>query len=277
MARTRLGNTTDGGLSTVPRGDCPPAMGAAAEVFERRFGVAFTTLTLFPDAYLAHLHADDPDAELPPAVKCDVDPGSLAGRSIATMTRVANGDRDIESRRMYAEALHALYASLRADPRDLAADDATLCVGPQREGAQLASSMGCLPSRRSLTPHAKRIPYDGGLLVGLSHVVPARSYERCLVIDGAIATGATLIALARSLRAHVGSIEVFAAHAAHAGLRGLTRYAEETGIDLTVHVAAVSGVLNEKYYAVDPTDRDKLIMGDVGDTIADLLPQVEMV
>ena len=70
---------------------------------------------------------------------------------------------------------------------------------------------------------------------------------------------------------------MFAAHATRAGVWGLTRYAAEAGIDLTLHIAAVSGVLNEKYYAVDPVDRDTLIIGDVGDTIADVLPQVETI
>ena len=199
MRQTGLGNTTDGGLPTAARENCSPEMDAAAGAFERRFGVAFSTLTLFSNADLARLHADDPNAALPPTVNRSTDADPLVAEAMATMTQVANGDPDIQSRRMYAGALDVLYGSLRPDPRDIAAHDGTLCVGPQREGAQLASIMGCLPSGRSLTPHAKRIPYDGGLLVGLSDVVPARSYERCLVIDGAIATGATLIALAGSL------------------------------------------------------------------------------
>jgi hypothetical protein len=250
-------------------------MSAATAAFEGRFSVAFDTVTLFTGDDLARLHADDPRTPLSPAVRCDTDGDPRVAAAIATMGRVANGGRDPESRRAYLEALHDLYGALPVDPRAIAEDPGTLCVGPQREGAQLARSMGCLPPGRSLAPHAKRIPYDGGLLVGLTGAEPRRAYERCVVIDGAIATGATLIAVAEHLRGTVGAIEVFAAHGTHAGLSGVTRYARAAGADLTVHVAAIGGVLNEKYYAVEPDDPERLIIGDVGDTIADLLPTVD--
>src|SRR4051794_38971451 len=109
MRQTGQGDTTEGGLATAPRGRWPPEVDAAADVFERRFGVAFSTLTLFSGADLARLHADDPSAGLPPAVDYDSDAGPLVAESLTTMTRVANGDRDLESRREYVDALDALY------------------------------------------------------------------------------------------------------------------------------------------------------------------------
>lgn len=274
MQRTKS-PTTDGVLPAWSRSDCPVDMDVAAAGYERRFGIRFDTLTLFSRDDLAELHANDSGAELGPSLR-RVDPGdSVVAAAMAVLGEVANGNRDRAARQAYVDALLDLYRALPTDVRVATAREDTLCVGPQREGAQLAKRMGCLPAGRSSAPHAKRIPYVGGLLVGLSGIGRERRFARCAVIDGAIATGATLIALAESLRPWVDSIEVFAAHGTGAGLSALVRYARKAGLDLTLNVAAIGGVLNEKYYAVDPTDVSKLLVGDLGDTIGDLLPRVE--
>jgi hypothetical protein len=252
-------------------------MDAASGEFERRFGVRFESLTLFSNEELARLHAHDAAAaELPPNVRASPDGDLTVEGAMATLRKVANGRKDLPARRAYTAALQALYGALATDPRALAGSPDTLCVGPQREGAQLASSLGCLPAGRSIAPHAKRIPYDGGLLVGLADVAPSRAYERCVVVDGAIATGATLIAILDTLRHVVGPVEVFAAHATPAGLWALARFGKEAGIELTVHVAAISGELDDHYYAVDPGDGRTLVVGDLGDTIDVVLPSVDL-
>ena len=92
-----------------------------------------------------------------------------------------------------------------------------------------------------------------------------------VVIDGVVASGVTLMAIVR-LAARTGAVvDVLTCHSTHEGALALARWADRLGVTLTLHVGHVSGALNHKYYAVDPDARDRLVLGDVGDTISPLV------
>jgi len=93
------------------------------------------------------------------------------------------------------------------------------------------------------------------------------SYEECVLIDGAIASGTTLIAIMNQLRAAVTTFHIYGGHSTMAGLWTIANYATATGLRVSCKVGHVSGKLNDHYYAINEED-GQLIIGDVGDTIA---------
>jgi orotate phosphoribosyltransferase-like protein len=149
-------------------------------------------------------------------------------------------------------------------------DPDTLFVGIQREGYQLAQSMGCMPEGHSIAPHAKRIHFEDGLLVGLTGISALSSFRRCVLIDGAIATGSTLIAILEQLKSSAGSFYICSAHATVEGIQAILRYAERAGLDLKIVVGHATRGLNDHFYATLPSDPGKLVVGDLGDTISEL-------
>jgi hypothetical protein len=163
-----------------------------------------------------------------------------------------------------------MYSQLPMRPDLMCADGRTFCVGVEREGGILAERMGWLPPGRSLRIHAKRIGHEGGLIVGLSGCPSLAEYNCCVIIDGAIASGATMIAVMEQLRSFVSTFRIFTVHASIEGLRGLVRYAAEAGIDLVVVAAHATEGMNAKFYAIDPNDPGRVMVGDLGDTISDL-------
>ena len=146
----------------------------------------------------------------------------------------------------------------------------TLCVGIAREGRILAKALDCLPSDRSLTPSGKRIPFNGGLLIGFRNAEPpSQEYRQCLIIDGAIASGATLMAMMWLLQHTVKSFTIFSVHGPCEGLRAIVMFAHELGLHVSIAVGHATAGLNNKYYAINPAD-GTLILGDIGDTISDI-------
>lgn len=55
-----------------------------------------------------------------------------------------------------------------------------------------------------------------------------------------------------------------------AGLHAITRYSRAFNQDISITIGHVSGRLNEKFYAVDATDPERMIVGDLGDTLSTL-------
>lgn len=239
----------------------------AASAYEQRFGICFDTFVFFGADLLADLHTEGP---LPPeTVQVSAADEQMAA-SMETITQVANlpqqTDRD---RTRYLQALEDIYDRLAASPVD-AAQAADLVIAPQREGYILAERLGCLPAKASWVPQAKRIAVRGGLMVGFD-IHPAQPVAgRVAVIDGVIASGATLMAALQLAVAPGAGVEVFTCHSTAAGALGLARYATRLGQQLTLHVGHVSGRLNDRFYAVDPADPGRLVLGDVGDTISDV-------
>jgi putative hydrolase of HD superfamily len=258
-------------VALVAMADAPPAMRAVAEQYQRRFGTEFRTLTHVPAATLQQLHADtgaEPQTRVLVASTTD----SAVRNAMGMLGYIANqAEPSLEERQTYFAMLQMIYRRLPRLPQELASRDDTLCLGPQREGRILASVLDCLPAGRHLTPSAKRMAHEGGLLVGLSFddVAPA-IYRRCVIVDGAIASGVTLMAIMHRLRPLIREFHVFSAHATRSSLRALARFGAWIDAEVNVTVGHVSGQLNEKYYAVEEDGR--LVVGDLGDMISPVAP-----
>ncbi|MFC9975606.1 hypothetical protein ACFVH6_32420 [Spirillospora sp. NPDC127200] len=250
--------------------EAPAAMRAAAEPYLTRFGTRFATLVHFDRALLAELQ-QAPDGALPPGLRMASDevPGVVA--DMDEITEIANlRAPTLRQRAAYRDALLRIYRSLPVDAEPFLTDPRTLCVAPEREGRQLAAELGWLPPGRHATPSAKRIPFDGGLLVGLSAAPLADAPDRCLLIDGVVASGATLMAVLTLLRGPVSQVTLLTAHSTAAGMWALHRYAAALGIDCALVAGHVSGTLNDHFYATAEGAPGRMVLGDVGDTISDL-------
>ena len=144
-------------------------------------------------------------------------------------------------------------------------DDDALCVGIRRAGHFLGETLGWLPEGRSICPHAKRIPYEKGLLVGLSQLQTSRRWNCLFLVEGAIATGATIISVVQQLRMQVESVAVCAVHAPLEGIEAIVRYCDTLKLPVSVSLAHATTGMNSKYYAVDPNDPCSVVIGDTGD------------
>ncbi|MGA4845756.1 phosphoribosyltransferase [Streptomyces sp. G5(2025)] len=232
---------------------------------ERAYGTHFSHLVRFTTSELSELHAPGP---LPPNVRVASDTEPAVAERMETITTVANLPHQRPAdREHYFQALIDLYGMLPLRVADHTNRPGTEIVAPEREGRILAETLGCRSSDRYWTPQAKRVHVDQGLLVGVDDRLPHQA-RRMVLIDGVVATGVTLMAMLR-LTVRAGAVvDVFTCHSTRQGALALTRCAERLGITLNLHIGHVSGTLNEKYYAVDPDAGDRLILGDVGDTIS---------
>ncbi len=251
--------------------DTPQDMAAAAKVLEQRFDIEFTVLLHFKQGLLHSLQsANGSPEDLPEGafVASRSDPGVL--ELFGELTWIANsGTLTVEKRRRYLAALQAIYRRLPGSPLDWMSDPGALFVAPEREGRILAETLGWLPSGRSLRPHVKRIHYGDDLVVGLGDFVPSRRASRCILIDGAIASGATLISLIERLRAFTEYFSIYSVHATCEGLRCILAYGREAGVKISITVGHATPGINRHFYAVGSDGR--VMVGDLGDTIAPLL------
>ncbi len=259
-------------LQKMTRQSAPATLLAAAEPFERTFGTTFERFVVFPAHQLQELHQPDSD---PNSVPENVTIGSRTDERIVAdidvLYRVANSsDVTRQQREEYLDALKRIYSRLPSNPGELCKRADTLCVGIEREGRLLAQEMGWLPPEHSAQPNLKRIPYEGGLVVGLVNLPPAKQYAHCSIVDGAIASGATIISLIEHLRETIPSFSIFSAHSSTEGVRAIARYFHSNGVDVTITVGHVTTGINKKFYAIDPRDTTKLVVGDLGDTISEL-------
>jgi hypothetical protein len=254
------------------RADAPLTMWKAAQEYELKFHTRFDSLTYFPKELLIKLHSVESDISKLPSnvtIASYSDPTILDAMRV--LEQVANTKTpSVGQRQDYFSALKRIYRKLPSRPDEAAQDEHALFVGIEREGRILAKSMGWLPRTHSFHPEAKRIPFEEGLLIGLSEVPPLREYDRCFVIDGAIASGATIITVIEKLRLFTSSFNVFSIHSPYEGLQSLTRYGSAQGLDLRITVGHATRGINDHYYAIDPVDPSRVIVGDLGDTISDL-------
>jgi uracil phosphoribosyltransferase len=254
------------------RAEAPNPMQAAAEKYENRFEIRFDSLTYFSRDLLSNLHRPGTDITVVP------DNVTIASRSdkrilheVAVLSEVANSlSPTNDDRAAYFAALKNIYINLPTRPDEATQDEHTLFVGIEREGRILAESLEWLPSSHNLHPHAKRVPFESGLLVGLSKFPSLRPYARCFIIDGAIASGSTLITVIEKLRPVTSTFDIFSVHSPYEGLQALARYGNSQNLKLKITVGHATAGMNAKFYAVDSADPAKLIVGDIGDTISEL-------
>lgn len=259
-------------VSSIQRTGAPPAILKAVAAYEDRFSLRFDTLSFFPKAFLELLHRVLPDPSQSTAFTIASVHDAQIQHHMCRLTDVANSKHTtLEQRSEYLGHLLAVYRRLPNDPLRMVASTSTLCVGIRREGAILARKLGWLPRGRSLLPDAKRIPYEGGLVVGLRGLDCSRRYESCVITDGAIASGATLMSTIHALAGCVSSFHVFSVHSTIQGLAALRQFARSSELNLSVTVGHATDGLNSKYYATLPGEfEDRLAVGDLGDTISDL-------
>ncbi len=251
------------------RENASSAIDSALTAFESRFQIHFAHYALYSKTFLEELHnSPDKAASARIQVATEHDPKLL--QHFTVFSEVANAAHpSAEHRSRYFGGLRAIYAALDQTPARFLADSNVAFVAPEREGRILAQKMGWQPEDRSFHPNAKRIPYEGGLLVGLTEFSVSRPFARVEIIDGAIASGSTLMAVMESMSASCRVFDIYSVHATAEGLRALSGFAKFRNLDLSVFVGHVTAGLNDHYYAT-ASDNSRLVVGDLGDTISDL-------
>jgi uracil phosphoribosyltransferase len=237
--------------------------------FEARYDTPFDHFVQFDRALLASLHLP---IHLPASVSVAAHGDPTVLDNMAHLTRIANmPEQSPGDQADYLDALVGIYGSLAVDVRQATADTDTCVVAPQREGRLLAERLGCLPRpRQGWTPQAKRISTPHGLLVALDSALPSDNADTVVLIDGVVATGVTLMAIMQLCVAPNTDVHLFTCHSTPEGAAALVRFAAGLGARFSMHVGDVSGVLNDKFYAVSDMQSGQLILGDVGDTISHL-------
>jgi hypothetical protein len=263
-------------LQQYQRSEASSEMIAAGEPLENRFGIRFENFTVFPKDGLDTLHRPDPGEDLSGSVTIVSVTNPSIVEDVRVLSEIANSPPAAElstgERRRYYESLMAIYKKLPFNYREASKDSKTLFVGIEREGRILAEAMGCLPIGHSLRPNTKRVLFEDGLEIGITGIPELPTYSRAIIIDGAIASGATLIAIIEKLRRYMPSFSIHSAHATWEGIRAICRYCSAEGIDVHVLVGHATAGLNEHFYAIQADNPERVVVGDLGDTISALEP-----
>ncbi|MDO0924100.1 hypothetical protein QQY24_01135 [Streptomyces sp. TG1A-8] len=239
--------------------------------FEKEHDTYFSHLIHFEPQVLESLHSPGP---VPQNVRVASAAHPQVAERMATVTAIANlpQQQDVDRAR-YLQALLDIYGMLPVQVASSASAPGTALIAPEREGRILAERLGVMPHHRGWTPQAKRMPLDGGLLVGVDERLPSRT-DRLVIVDGVVVSGVTLMAMLQLTARPGASVEIFTCHSTEQGALALARYAERMGVSLTLHVGHVSGILNKKFYAVEPDSPQNVVLGDVGDTVSPVAPAV---
>lgn len=258
-------------LKQIARSEADARVLVAASRLEKRFSLQFDVFTEFTYDMLAQLHASGSDVDSDVSEILDRSPAGIDHWKkvlgvLANAKTLTPGDRAL-----YFAALLSIYQQLSYHAVESRGDVKTLFVGIEREGRILAESLGWLPPGHSLAPHAKRIRNDSGLLVGTCGVDVHGDFDECVLVDGAIASGATLIGVMESIRQRTDCdlYRVLSVHGTIEALRALVRYSSAKGLKLLVDVGYTTSGLNRDFYAVEEDGATKVV-GDLGDIIAPL-------
>ncbi|WP_323119242.1 HD domain-containing protein [Burkholderia alba] len=251
--------------------DAEPGLRATLQTMERRYGIVLPTLVTFSGAQLDALH-NRPFH--PTHDESRVEVASFGDRRIATEIRRLGDlsrvpEQTAQTREAYKAVLLDVYRALPIDVERLLASDDVFVVAPRREGYLLADSLGWLPAGRHVAPHVKRVKHEGGLAVGHDLTAPPSRYRIGVLVDGALASGVSLMAMMVELAPKVDEFVVLAVHATGASINAIRRTAATLKRRVTIHAGDVSGELNDLFYAVQPGGpASAVIVGDLGDMIA---------
>lgn len=234
-------------------------------------GVALPTLVCFDHDCLGALHhhpfrgnAADSRVEIASWGDTAIAPSIRRLGAIARQPRHDSADRAA-----YRTILLDIYRALPLEVEALVGAADTLVVAPRREGYLLAHDLDWLPQGRHIAPHAKRFKHDGGMVVGHDLVAPAQDYDCCVLVDGAVASGVSLMAMMIELAPRLRRFVVLTVHATGVALNALRHLAVQLERPLAIYAGDVSGELNEAYYAVVPeSSPPQVVVGDLGDMIA---------
>jgi hypothetical protein len=252
----------------ICRAEAEEDLDRTAAALEAQFGICFETLAVFSGDTLRYLHAPGADIASEPRINIVAEHQPIITRLVDHLTDLANAPLlNHHDRLAYLETLLAIYSRLGLDAGSTSAET-TLAIGIEREGRILAEKLECLPSSRSLRPQAKRVHYRDGLAVGITGIGEPEGFRNAVIIDGAIASGATLITLLEHLRQFIPHFSIYSAHATTEGLSAILRYAHSVALDVEVIVGHATTGLNDHYYAVLAEDPARVVVGDLGDTIS---------
>jgi hypothetical protein len=248
-------------LTCLTRAQLTREMLRTVGAYESRFDVHFSHFVFLTPAFL------NGNGALGDATRTRITMAAQTNHAIAELvarlTSLANRQSLSRSEReLYRETLELIYASL---PTTSLSE--SLIVAPQREGSILARRLGWLTTEH-LLPNLKRMPCDNGLLVGCDSDLASAAGAEISIVDGAVATGATVMTILALCRPSVAKL--YCVHATAHGLSALIGVARELGTDLTCIAGDVSGVLNDHFYAVTDENPNVLRVGDLGDIIAPL-------
>jgi hypothetical protein len=252
----------------VDRYELEPHFLSKVAEYEQGFQVSFTRFVVFSASAFQALHdpgkdrSDDANIRIvsrnDPSVLLDLD----------VLTSVANLDHPGEQdRSAYIAALERIYRKMGPPPGRASSAD-ILFVGPEREGRYLGHLTGWFDGSANVWyPNAKRIHHKGGLIVASDDPALDGTYRHCVIVDGAIASGATVIAVLARLRHHCPAFTIFSAHSTIEGATAITTYADQIGVEVSLVLGHVTSGLDGHFYARLPDQPSKLVVGDLGDMI----------
>jgi hypothetical protein len=253
------------------RSEISSAVSAVVVDYEQAFRIQFDTLVSFFPSVLKTLHGFDVKSMKGLQIRTSAVADIEQPISVLAATAAIRKPK-LSLRKSYLDALLSIYYSLPEPPDPLRTDRDALFVGIQREGRILAETLGWLPEGHSIVPDAKRMFHEG-LIVGLSGMPKEdRRWKKVVIIDGAIASGATIVAVMCALRLQENCIvKIYSAHATESGVRAIACVAKRLKLQVAISVGYISGALNKEFYAVQNGPLgSQLVVGDLGDTIAQL-------
>jgi len=247
--------------------DVPKDVYEAVKPYESKFGLRFSRFYVFSKSLFTEIHSPCAQAGEKSRLVVASDYDRKLLEIFSVLTEIANSITITpEMQKIYFDALVAIYHRLPRKPNN---GPGVLTISPEREGKVLAQRMGWFAGS-ALDPNLKRIPYKSGLVVGINGLDIQQSFEECCIIDGAIASGATLITIMHSLKDFVRSFHIYSVHAAVQGLNALFHTANYLNVDLSITVGHTTDGLNYKYYATVKEQSNLVQVGDLGDIIAPL-------
>lgn len=271
-------NTIFSEIKTYALSEAPEDMAREARGFARAHGVRFLYVTYFPEAAIIQFN-----------MSIAIDDLLTSGVRIASfhipdvsfcmreMARVANCyDISEADRHSYIQALFTIYSLILPKRFD---EPHTLIIAPQREGAIIAERFGFLNgSYASVAPTFKRIVSKKGLLIGHDLISSeVRPFSHVKIIDGAISSGSTIMAIILGLKDTLSSVQVYTAHACPLGLGNILALAKALNIPCTISAGDVSGELNPNYRAVKPNNPQQSVVGDIGDMICPIKDRIRYI
>lgn len=234
---------------------------------EEKFGINFSAFYFFSENLLNKLHKKIDLKNNNYNIIVTSETNNIILDVFPVLTKIANSDLlSIEQSKQYLDALLNIYGSLPRKPNTFD-QETLLTIAPEREGRILADQMKWLTSN-TITPHFKRVHFRGGLIIGLVDLDINRSYEKCNIVDGAIASGATIISIMDLLKDRINSFSIFSVHSSYQGLYAIIKYANTLNIEISITVGHVTDGLNSKYYAIQETQPSHMQVGDLGDILS---------
>jgi hypothetical protein len=255
-------------IGLIARPSVPAQVLQSAIEIERRFGVSFQIFANFDHRWLKQIYSSDSENRIHDAVSQGVLHLKGDASQLNKLETIAN--RTSLTQRERQEYL-ATFLSLLSDMPFEASSANLLAVAPAREGMLLAQNLGW-SAGNLFSPHIKRITRYPDLAIGVEHLPRAlSSAQRCRIIDGAIASGATVLTIMEIYSNVVEAFDIFTVHCTPDAMSALLNYARLLRKNITIYAAFVSGRLNDHFYAVSDNNPYSLLVGDVGDIISPLL------